>query len=191
MFGTTKGRLNGKGDVHSYVGGLCEPTGDLNRPVERVSWNDIVNDFIPALNTLTGRTFRLPTEAEWEFAARGGNVSDGFMFSGSNSIDDVAWYTGNSGSTTHAVGGKDPNELGLFDMSGNVWEWVSDSWSSTAYAGRGDGVTDPTGPAMGSYRVFRGGSWGSNAGACRVSYRHGYVPDFRSIGIGFRLVLSP
>ncbi|MDR3012844.1 MAG: formylglycine-generating enzyme family protein, partial [Chitinispirillales bacterium] len=165
--------------------------GDLNRPVERVSWDDIVNYFIPALNALTGRTFRLPTEAEWEFAARGGNDSDGFIFSGGNIIGDVAWYTTNSGSTTQAVGGKDPNELGLFDMSGNVYEWVSDWWSSTAYAGRESGVTDPTGPATGSLRVIRGGSWNSYARGCRVSYRSGGTPDNRNNNLlGFRLVLS-
>ncbi|MDR3012921.1 MAG: formylglycine-generating enzyme family protein, partial [Chitinispirillales bacterium] len=167
-------------------------SGDLNRPVERVSWDDIVNEFIPALNALTGRTFRLPTEAEWEFAARGGNVSDGFMFSGSNSIGDVAWYYDNRpNASTQAVGGKDPNELGLFDMSGNVWEWVSDWYGSTAYAGRESGVTDPTGPATGSNRVIRGGGWYSNARSCRVSNRHYYPPeDGRSYYIGFRLVLS-
>ncbi|MDR3013083.1 MAG: formylglycine-generating enzyme family protein, partial [Chitinispirillales bacterium] len=147
--------------------------------------------FIPALNALTGRVFRLPTEAEWEFAARGGNDSDGFMFSGSNSIDDVAWYTGNSGYTTptHAVGGKDPNELGLFDMTGNVLEWVSD-WYGTVYADRESGVTDPAGPATGYNRVIRGGSRTSNAGNCRVSYRGGNYPDLRRNDIGFRLVLS-
>jgi formylglycine-generating enzyme required for sulfatase activity len=169
------------GDNPSYF------PGDLNRPVEMVSWNDIVNYFIPALNALTGRVFRLPTEAEWEFAARGGNDSDGFMFSGSNSIDDVAWYTGNSGSTTHAVGGKLPNKLGLFDMSGNVWEWVGDwygSYTSTA-------KTDPTGPATGSSRVLRGGSWINGARYCRVSYRGINTPGLRSSNIGFRLAVSP
>jgi formylglycine-generating enzyme required for sulfatase activity len=165
--------------------------GDLNRPVERVSWDNIVNEFIPALNALTGRTFRLPTEAEWEFAARGGNDSDGFMFSGSNIIGDVAWYYDNRpNASTQAVGGKDPNELGLFDMTGNVWEWVNDWWSSTAYAGREGGVTDPAGPATGSSRVVRGGSWYSSARGCRVSFRGNYTPDARYYGIGFRLVLS-
>ncbi len=161
-------------------------------PIERVSWNIIVNEFIPKLNKLTGKTYRLPTEAEWEYAARGGNKSGGYKYSGSNNIDDVAWYgyyskekIGTSGKTTNPVGTKSPNELGIYDMSGNVWEWVSDwygDYSSTAQA-------DPTGPPSGSYRVFRGGSWNYDARNCRVSNRIINIPDRSNFFIGFRLVL--
>jgi uncharacterized repeat protein (TIGR02543 family) len=160
--------------------------GNLSRPVETVSWNEI-QTFITALNTLTGRTYRLPTEAEWEFAARGGNGSLGYKYSGSDNIGNVAWYWNNSGSTTHPVGTKSSNELGLFDMSGNVWEWVHDwygSYTSTA-------KTNPTGPSSGSDRVVRGGSWDSVAGFCRVSDRGGNAPGNRNDDLGFRLALSP
>jgi formylglycine-generating enzyme required for sulfatase activity len=161
--------------------------GDRNRPVEGVSWNDIVNEFIPRLNDLTGFNYRLPTEAEWEFAARGGTSSLGYKYSGGNNIDDVAWYRDNSGTITRPVGTKLPNELGLFDMSGNVREWVND-WHSD-YS---DGLKiDTTGPATGSNRVVRGGSWFHNASSCRVSLRDYNPPDSHSSTIGFRLVLSP
>ncbi len=160
-------------------------------PVERVSWNTILNEFIPKLNKLTGKTYRLPTEAEWEYAARGGNKSGGYMYSGSNNIDDVAWYGyyleegGTSGKTTNPIGTKLPNELGIYDMSGNVNEWVNDwygAYSSTAQ-------TNPTGPSSGSYRVYRGGSWSNAAGRCRVSYRSNFSPISCFINLGFRLVL--
>ena len=157
-----------------------------NLPVETVSWDDI-QTFISKLNELTGRTFRLPTEAEWEYAARGGNKSKGYKYSGSNTIGDVAWYSGNSSSKTHEVGTKAPNELGLYDMSGNVWEWCSDWFGSYSSSSQ----TDPTGPSSGSNRVLRGGSWFNNAGYCRVSYRHNYTPSYRYYLYGFRLVLAP
>ena len=161
-------------------------------PAYYVSWEDIVNIFIPRLNKITGKTFRLPTEAEWEYAARGGNKSKGYKYSGSNTIGDVAWYgdnaynVGSSSSNygTHPVGTKAPNELGLYDMSGNVFEWCSDwfgSYSSSAQ-------TNPTGPTSGSYRVLRGGSWSYRANYCRVSDRY-YYPDFRFNYLGFRLVM--
>ncbi len=160
-------------------------------PVERVSWNIIVNEFIPKLNKLTGRTYRLPTEAEWEYAARGGNKSGGHKYSGSNNIDDVAWYGyrkgGTSGETTNPVGTKSPNELGIYDMSGNVWEWVSDWYSDVAYSSTVQ--TDPTGPSSGSLRVLRGGSWFNGAMYCRVSNRNGCYPGFSFNDFGFRLVL--
>jgi formylglycine-generating enzyme required for sulfatase activity len=160
-------------------------TGNLSRPVERVSWND-VQTFITRLNSLTGRTYRLPTEAEWEFAARGGNGSLSYKYSGSNNIGDVAWYS-LSRSRTHPVGTKQANELGIYDMSGNVWEWVNDRWGNyTAEA-----KTNPTGPSSGSNRVIRGGSWGGDAGDCRVSYRSIITPDRRDSDVGFRLALSP
>ncbi len=161
-------------------------SGDLNRPVEKVSWNDC-QTFITKLNEMTGKTFRLPTEAEWEYAARGGNLSQGYKYAGSNTIDDVAWYTSNSGSTTHPVGIMAPNELGLYDMSGNVWEWCQDRYSSSYYSSSPS--TNPTGPATGSGRVFRGGSWYDDASFCRVSDRSGSYPSPTASFFGLRLAL--
>jgi formylglycine-generating enzyme required for sulfatase activity len=157
-----------------------------NCPVEGVSWNDI-QEFLKKLNQQTGKTYRLPTEAEWEFSARGGNISKGYKYAGSNNIDEVAWYTSNSSSQTHPVGRKKPNELGLHDMSGNVWEWCSDWYSSYTNSNK----TNPTGPSSAQTdRVLRGGSWYINARYCRVSYRHCYSPDYRYTDYGFRVVLS-
>lgn len=152
-----------------------------NLPVERVSWNDC-QEFIKKLNSLTGLNFRLPTEAEWEYAARGGNKSKGYRFSGSNDIGSVAWYRDNSLSQTHQVATKSPNELGLYNMSGNVWEWCSDRYGNYSSGSQ----TNPKGP---SSCVFRGGSWISSAGGCRVSYRSNYCPDDRGISLGLRLAL--
>ena len=153
-------------------------------PVEQVSWDDCQN-FIRELNRMTGKQFRLPTEAEWEFAARGGNKSTGCKYSGSNAIDKVAWYTDNSGGKTHEVKTKSPNELGIYDMSGNVWEWCQDwkgSYSSSAQS-------NPTGPSSGSSRVSRGGGWDSSAGGCRVANRNDLAPSYRVYNIGLRLAL--
>ena len=155
-----------------------------NLPVENVSWNDC-QEFITKLNAMTGQKFRLPTEAEWEFAARGGNNSKGYKYSGSNNIDDVAWYYGNSGSNTHAVKTKQPNELGIYDMSGNVWEWCSDWYGDYSSNAR----TNPTGPSTGSFRVYRGGSWSDHARSCRVSTRGSDSPDYRDCDLGLRLAL--
>ena len=159
-------------------------SGNPQRPVERVSWNDC-QEFIKKLNQLTGKNFRLPTEAEWEYAARGGNKSQGYKYSGSNTIGDVAWYYDNSSSRTHDVKTKAANELGIYDMSGNVWEWCQDwrgSYSSNSQ-------TNPTGPSSGSSRVYRGGSWYSRARNCRVSFRNSNDPDSGSNNLGLRLVL--
>ena len=155
-----------------------------NLPVEQVSWND-AQEFIKKLNQQTGQNFRLPTEAEWEYAARGGNKSNGYKYSGSNSIDNVAWYTKTTNdSGTKPVGTKSPNELGIYDMSGNVWEWCQD-WYGNYSSGS---QTNPTGPATGSHRVFRGGSWLSYAEYCRVSDRSSSGPTgYRSDDLGFRL----
>ena len=158
--------------------------GDTN-PVESVSWNDC-QTFIQKLNKRTGKTFRLPTEAEWEYAARGGKKSRGYKYSGSNDIGTVAWYRSNSGIKTHAVGTKAPNELGLYDMSGNVWEWCNDwygDYSSNAQ-------TNPTGAESGSRRVNRGGSWFSKARCCRSSHRDRNAPSDSYFILGLRLVLS-
>ncbi len=129
--------------------------------------------------------YRPHTEAEWEYAARGGNKSKGYKYSGSNNIDDVAWYDGNSGYNTHAVKTKQPNELGIYDMSGNVWEWCNDRWGSYS----SNTQTNPTGPSTGSYRVVRGGSWSLSARFCRVSYRNSSAPGGRSSSFGLRLAL--
>ena len=156
------------------------------RPVEQVSWNDC-QEFIKKLNQLTGKNFRLPTEAEWEYAARGGNRSKGYKHNGSNTIGNVAWYTSNSGSTTHDVKTKQANELGIYDMGGNVWEWCQD-W----YGGYSSGLkTNPTGSTSGSTRVCRGGSWNSGAKNCRVSNRnYSYFPFSANDDLGLRLSLS-
>ena len=156
-----------------------------NLPVEQVSWNDC-QKFISKLNNITGKTFRLPTEAEWEYAARGGKKNRGYQYSGSNNLSDVAWYVGNSWSKTHAVGSKQANELGIYDMSGNVWEWCQDwygKYSSSSH-------TNPTGANSGSDRVFRGGGWDISARFCRSSYRYFITPDDHCNFLGLRLVLS-
>ena len=156
-------------------------------PAYYVSYYDIVDIFLPRLNKITGRTYRLPTEAEWEFAARGGKQSKGYKYSGSDNIGVVAWYTGNSGGKTHQVGTKEPNELGIYDMSGNVWEWCGDWYGSYSSSAQ----TNPTGPSSGSYRVLRGGSWNGSARSCRVSNRDYDFPSRRIYIGGFRVVLVP
>ena len=153
-------------------------------PVECVSWNDC-QTFITKLNQLTGANFRLPTEAEWEFAARGGNKSLGYKYAGGNSIGDVAWYDNNSSSNTHAVAQKQPNELGLYDMSGNVYEWCQDWYGSYGSAAQ----TNPTGPASGAYRVLRGGGCNLTARRCRVSRRSYFLPHNLATNLGLRLAL--
>ena len=155
-----------------------------NFPVERVSWKDC-QKFLSKLNRITGKTFRLPTEAEWEYAARGGNKSRGYQYSGSNNISDVAWY-GYGGEGTHYVGTKQPNELGIYDMSGNVGEWCQD-WYDLYNS---SSLVNPTGANSGSFRVYRGGSWHGDTGCCRSSYRYFSTPDVRYNDLGFRLVLS-
>ncbi len=155
-----------------------------NLPVEQVSWASC-QTFISRLNSLTGKQFRLPTEAEWEYAASGGAQSRGYKYSGSHTPGEVAWYTTNSGSRTHEVGSKQPNELDIYDMSGNVWEWCSD-W----YGGYGSNPqSNPTGDASGWFRVYRGGGWSGGAHACRVSARRGASPGNSICNIGLRLVL--
>ena len=154
------------------------------RPVENVSW-DNCQTFIRKLNSLTGQNFKLPTEAQWEFAARGGNSSSGYKYSGSNYIDSVAWYDDNSGNRTHDVGTKSPNELGIYDMSGNALEWCSDRFGSYG----SDSVTNPSGSSGSSYRVLRGGGWGDDSWRCRVSKRDDVTPSDRYSVFGLRLCL--
>ena len=168
-------------------------TGCDECPVEKVSWND-VQEFIKKLNERTGKKYRLPTEAEWEYAARGGVSSARYKYSGSNNINDVAWYDGNyknskhgSQGTTHPIGTKKANELGIYDMSGNVWEWCSDWYGAYSSSSQ----TNPTGAVNGSDRVLRGGSWGNGAQGCGVSFRRNGAPSYRGSSIGFRLALVP
>lgn len=166
----------------------CRFKNDLMLPVESVSWNDC-QEFISRLNAQTGMNFRLPTEAEWEFAARGGNRSKGYQFSGSNDINAVAWwgygYGGNSNYSTNRVAQKLPNELGIYDMSGNVWEWCQDWYRGYS----GEAQTNPTGPLSGQYRIYRGGSWNNDSKFCRVSFRYNNKPDTRLTSVGLRLAL--
>ena len=160
-----------------------------NLPVENVSWNDAM-EFCDKLNILgkapEGYKFALPTEAQWEYAARGGKENHGYQYSGGNDIGDVAWYEYNSGSKTHKVATKKPNELGLYDMSGNVLELCLDWYG----ANRGDAV-DPQGPSSGSRRVYRGGSWDFSAFFCRSARRLNCPPVYRNNILGFRLALVP
>jgi len=153
-------------------------------PVEKVSWND-VQDFIRKLNAQTGKNYRLPAEAEWEYAAKGGKSSKGYTYSGSNDLNSVAWNSDNSGSKTHAVGGKQANELGVYDMTGNVWEWCSDWYG--AYNSYSE--TNPTGASSGQARVLRGGSWSDFTYGCRTANRDRSIPDGGFNHGGFRLVL--
>jgi len=148
-------------------------------PVNMVSWDEAV-----AFCQKVGG--RLPTEAEWEFAARGGNESKGYIYSGSNNLSEVGWYGENSNSTSHPVGTKSPNELGIHDMSGNVWEWVSDRDGSYPSGS----VTDPTGPVTGSYRVNRGGGWSYGAWSCRVANRSSNSPSGRDRNLGLRVAFN-
>jgi formylglycine-generating enzyme required for sulfatase activity len=178
--------VEGGGTVRSFYMGIYEVTqkqyqsimnanpsnfiGD-NHPVEQVSWDD-AQEFIKRLNARTGKRYRLPTEAEWEYAAREGTKRSRYDYSGSGDIEEVAWYTANSGSETHPVGQKNPNAVGIYDMTGNVWEWCQDCYDSSC-----------------SLRVHRGGSWLRPAQYCRVAYRISSSPSNRHSNIGFRLVL--
>ncbi|MCW5203670.1 formylglycine-generating enzyme family protein [Desulfobulbus sp. US4] len=163
---------------------------DEQRPVEQISWND-TQKFLEKLNQLTGKKFRLPTEAEWEFAARGGIYSQGYKYAGSDRLKQVGWYRENSDDQTHEVGLLLANELGLHDMSGNVWEWCQDWFSDKYYAEchKHDTVENPQGPEKGTYRVLRGGGYFYSPVYCRSVYRDGNEPGNRRRYIGFRLVL--
>jgi len=156
-----------------------------NLPVENISWDD-AQEFIGKLNAATDREYRLPTEAEWEYAARGGRQTRGYRYSGSNNVEEIAWYDGNSGNRTHPVGTKKANELGIHDMSGNVWEWVSD------WVGDHDGAPrkDPKGPNEGAFRIIRGGGWGSYARGVRVSNYFNNDPGYHYNILGLRLALT-
>ncbi len=159
--------------------------GRGNRPVINVSWHDAVA-YCEWLSRKKGHTYRLPTEAEWEYAARGGSQSKGYKYSGSNDIGAVAWFDDNSNSRTQPVGGKQANELGLYDVNGNVWEWCSD-WYRAYSSGS---QTNPRGASSGTWRVYRGGSWLSDPQISRVAYRFHGSPEFRFNFLGFRVVRS-
>ena len=164
----------------------------MQLPVEQVSWEDC-QAFIAALNAMTGQQFRLPTEAEWEFAARGGNMSMGYKYSGSDNLASVAWYSYNDSWDvrgtgyygTHPVATRNPNELMLYDMSGNVHEWCQDWYGVYDSAAQ----IDPVGPNTGTTRVYRGGSWYFDEWFCRVSFRNSVSPSYTSYGIGLRLAM--
>lgn len=155
-----------------------------NCPVESISWSDI-KKFLRKLNELTGKNYRLPTEAEWEYAARGGKRSKGYKYSGSNAVGTVGWYLDNSGEKTQPVGQKAPNELGIYDMTGNVFEWCQDWYGD--YRSRTQ--TNPSGPSSGSFRIYRGGSSGSTAKDMRISGRRSGGSGGNYYYVGFRLAL--
>ena len=156
-------------------------------PMYAVSWDEAM-EFCRILSNKTGRTYTLPTEAQWEYAARGGNKNEGTKYAGSNMIDVVAWYINNSGGNVHIVGSKRANALGIYDMSGNVWEWCKD-WYANSYVSYD--TNNPVGPSSGSRRVLRGGSYGNNASYCRVDARGSGSPGRRDLIRGFRVVLLP
>ena len=151
-------------------------------PVEDVSWNDI-QDFLKKLNGLTGKTYRLPTEAEWEYAAKGGKLSKGYKYAGSNDLNEVGWYWKNSDGKTHPVGSKAPNELGIYDMSGNVWEWCNDWYGDYPK----EAEDNYSGPQTGEYKVLRGGSWNNDDVSCRSAVRLRSYPDLWYDFGGFRV----
>lgn len=156
-------------------------------PIENVSWDDI-QTFLKKLNQQTGHRYRLPTEAEWEYAARGGEKSKGYLYSGSDSLDEVAWYENNSDGRTHKVGLLKPNELGLYDMNGNVWEWCQD-WYDIMYY-KHSVPKNPPGPATGESKVLRGGSWYDDSHAYKTTFRNWYQPRRAFKNDGFRLAES-
>lgn len=175
---------------------FCEDLGRRMPEEPEWGWNDrhpivnvTYNDAVAYCNWLSekfGGNWRLPTEAEWEYASKGGSQSRGYIYAGGNDMDILGWYTDNSGAQTNAVGRKKPNELGIYDMSGNVWEWCRDWYG--AYPS--SAAANPRGPSSASYRVLRGGSWSLSAVVCRVSFRISGIPSSRFGNHGFRVVLS-
>jgi formylglycine-generating enzyme required for sulfatase activity len=176
-------------DLYCNATGKNRPSdngwGRGNHPVINVSWNDAV-EYCTWASRQTGKTVRLPTEAEWEYAARGGNKSRNYKYSGSDDIGSVAWYGGNSYSKTQDVATQKANELGLYDMSGNVYEWCQDWYDENYYSNSPS--ANPQGPSSGQYRVLRGGSWYFFDNSCRVAFRSWSLPDLRVDFYGFRVI---
>lgn len=171
----------------------ADPGEDPQTPIYNVSWTD-VQTFLTRLNQhpsiqQAGFSFRLPTEAEWEYAARGGKDSKGYRYAGSNQIDSVAWYRGNSQVNIHPVGKKQPNELNLYDMTGNVFEWCSDWYDADYY--KNSPPQDPKGPQIGTARIVRGGCWSFVEEDCRITYRATHNPESKGLNIlGLRLAMD-
>lgn len=182
VVGTSVYQQRNKKDASASMAGVGP-----DYPMYYVSWEEAM-EFCRLLSNKTGKTYTLPTEAQWEYAARGGKKADGTKYAGSNMIDAVAWYTDNSGSSTHPCGTKRANALGIYDMSGNVWEWCKD-WYSSSYTSYD--TNNPTGPSSGSNRVLRGGGWDRDASSCRVASRNCNSPGVRYREYGFRVVLLP
>lgn len=156
-----------------------------DHPVVCISWNDAIS-YCQWLSNVTGENYRLPTEAEWEYAARGGTIQNNSKFSGSDNVNSVAWYWNNSNRSTHPVGSKNPNSLGLYDMTGNVWEWCSDWYSEySSYS-----IVDPNGPSYGTARIIRGGSFNDLVESVRISKRDRLEPNITLFMIGFRICKS-
>jgi formylglycine-generating enzyme required for sulfatase activity len=178
---------DGKSWLKDPLGNWRTPrfTQDDDHPVVCISWNDAVA-YTKWFSIKGNRKYRLPTEAEWEYAARSGGKRE--KYAGSDDVDAVAWHSGNSGNRTHAVGQKLPNGLGLYDMSGNVWQWTGDWYGATYY--RESSRMNPEGPKSGTNRIFRGGSWFYDARGARASYRDFYPPEYRGSYLGFRLVCT-
>jgi formylglycine-generating enzyme len=180
-----RGANNGTWKMYST--GMPVPPTDSMKPVGNISWYDAV-EYLKWLSKKTGKEFRLPTEAEWEYAAKGGNKSKGYKYVGGNNLDEVAWYVGNSDKQMHNIGQKMANELGIYDMAGNAQEWCSDWYGETYY--KTSAAENPKGPDMGKGRVIRGGSWGSQEDRMRTSYRNRGFPYNSALDFGFRPAIS-
>ncbi|MCX6303600.1 MAG: SUMF1/EgtB/PvdO family nonheme iron enzyme [Bacteroidetes bacterium] len=169
------------------MNGVPVPQADTLKPVGNISWFDAV-EYCNWLSKSTGKKFRLPTEAEWEYAAKGGTKSKGFKYVGGNNLDEVAWYLGNSDKRSHNIGQKMPNELEIYDMAGNIREWCSDWYGESYY--KTSPKENPAGPDRGTHRILRGGSWGSEEGRMRISYRNNEFPYNSALGFGFRPAIT-
>ncbi|MEI7726576.1 MAG: SUMF1/EgtB/PvdO family nonheme iron enzyme [Bacteroidota bacterium] len=180
-----RGKNNGTWKMN--MNNIPVPATDSMKPVCNVSWNDAVA-YLDWLSKATGKKFRLPTEAEWEYAAKGGAKSKGYKYVGGNNLEEVAWVYTNSGNRSHNIGQKLPNELGIYDMAGNIREWCSDWYGESYY--KVSPKEDPAGPDLGTHRIIRGGSWGSTEDRMRISYRNNEFPYNSALGFGFRPAMT-